>query len=236
LEPIALAWSPLAPLVAVHGEQAQRWLADTERRKLARMRSPQRRAQFVAGRWLLRELLARCHGGTPQHWRLTAPEQGPPAVEALSGAAPLHLALSHSADLVACAVAAVPIGVDVELPQRRRDIAGLAALCCDEREQTQLKALAPAQREGLFYEFWTAKEAWLKSQSHDLAPKRLAQIHLAPAASDEAAHVRVWRGDGWTLALAAPPGSPVRWHAAEPALHSCWQVRDEGLLPGLKPA
>jgi 4'-phosphopantetheinyl transferase len=210
LEPIALAWSPLAPLIAAHGQQAQSWLGETELRKLARVRTPLRRAQFIGGRWLLRELLARCHGGAPQDWRITAPEQGPPAVESPAHRGALRLALSHSADLVACAVATVPVGIDVERPQRRRDLAGLAALCCDQFEQAQLQALPAAQREALFYELWTGKEAWLKCQCQDLAPLRLAQIHLAPAAPDATAQVRVWRGDGWTLALAAPPGAGVR--------------------------
>lgn len=185
----------------------------------------------MAGRWLLRELLARCHGGTPQDWRLIAPEQGPPSVELPASGASLHLALSHSADLIACAVAELPVGVDVEQPQRPRDLAGLAALCCDAREQAQLQRLLDAsQREAMFYAFWTAKEAWLKCLREDLAPKRLAKIHLTPAAADKAAPLRVWRQDGWTLALAAPPRVEVRWHAPEPVLASQWDVADDGLV------
>lgn len=191
------------------------------------MRAPARRAQFLAGRWLLRELLARCHGGVPQDWQLTAPEQGPPTVEAPAINTALHLALSHSADLIACAVADMPVGVDLELPKRQRDLAALAAMCCDAREQAQLQRVDAAQREALFYAFWTAKEAWLKRHGEDLAPRRLAQIHLRPAAADTAASLRVWHHEGWTLALAAAPGTQVRWHAPAPALGSQWDVVDD---------
>lgn len=230
MDTVALAWSRLAPLAATHGARTEQWLGSDEQRKLARMRSPARRDQFLAGRWLLRALLARCHGGAPQDWQLSAPEQGPPTVLA-PAAAPLHLALSHSGDLVAAAVGTQAVGVDVEWPQRQRDLAGLAALCCDAREQAQLHALPSDQHEAQFYAFWTAKEAWLKCRGEDLAPRRLAQIHLAAAPGESEAQVRVWRGEGWTLALATPAGAAVRWHAPQLGLHSLWQVRDDALRP-----
>jgi 4'-phosphopantetheinyl transferase len=230
VDAVALAWSRLAPLAAAHGAHAESWLSQAEQHKLARMRSPERRAQFVAGRWLLRELLARCHGGTPQDWQLSAPEHGPPTVLA-PVKVPLHLALSHSSDLVAGAISAEPVGVDVECPQRQRDVTGLAALCCDVREQAQLQSLPADQREALFYALWTAKEAWLKRHGEDLAPRRLAQIHLAAASSETEAQVRVWRGKGWTLALATPAGVSVRWHGPQPGLLCVWQVQDDALRP-----
>lgn len=230
MDAVALAWSRLAPLAAAHSTHVEGWLSQPEQQKLAGLRAPARRAQFLAGRWLLRELLARCHGGTPQDWQLSAPQQGPPTVLA-PVSAPLHLALSHSGDLVAGAISAQPVGLDVECPQRQRDVTGLAALCCDACEQAQLQALPTDQREDLFYAFWTAKEAWVKCHGEDLAPRRLAQIHLAAASGDTEARVRVWRGEGWTLALAAPPGVQVRWHAPVPVLASQWDVADEGPRP-----
>lgn len=219
-----VAWGEVADLLRRMPQQ--QWLSPGERSRLAGLRSPRRREQFLAARWLLRQLLADVCGGAPLQWGATAPEQGPPAVWGKGAAGGLHIAISHSGTLAACAVATAPIGLDIEMPLRRRDLAGLAALCCGAQERALLEAQEPAARETLFYAFWTAKEAWIKRHGEPLAPARLQQIALAPAGADAEAQARVWEGEGWTLALAAQAGSTVRWWAAPPRYRGGWAVRD----------
>lgn len=192
------------------------------------MRSPARRAQFVAGRWLLRELLAHSHGGAAAQWRLEGGESGPPVV--LCGAATPYLALAHSGEAVAAAVAHTAVGIDVEQPLARRDVEGIARLACTAGE------LAMLATGGLgFYEVWTAKEAWLKRHSQAVAPARLQELETS-AAPPVQADVRVWTHGGWWLAVSLPPSAIVRWLGITPHLHSCLRVTDLKPTGGLAQA
>jgi len=195
------------------------WMSDAELARLQAIASDRRRAQFVGARWLARELLARRHGRPAHEWRLTVEDQGPPRV---TGA---QLALSHSGDWAACAVADVPLGIDVEMPARPRDLHGLAELCCTAAERELLQAGTAS-----FYELWCAKEAWVKRHAGQAAPARLQAIELLPCEA-QAADVQVWAAEGVTLALSAPSTLALHWWGAAPPWRSAWQVRDEALRP-----
>lgn len=223
---LALKWSLLGPLAGAVCDTAPDWLSPPERERLSGIRAERRRAQFVGGRWLLRMLLSECLGGDPQDWPLDAGQDGPPRLLAPSTGAAAHLALSHSADVVACAVAAAPVGIDVEAPRRTRDLAALSALCFDATEQSMLRVLAGPAQETLFHELWTVKEAWLKSRAEALAPRRLSQIHVRAQQSSGSPQAATWRADGWTLAVAAPALGPLRWHAPVPGPQRHWAVDD----------
>lgn len=207
------------------------WLSASEQGRLVDMVSPRRRAQFLAARWLARLLLARARGGDPLDWRLSAPEQGPPALEDAGAHPAVYLAISHSGGHAACAVGSEPLGLDVEAPGRNRDIEGLAALCCGAGEQAMLQAALPEARPALFYEFWCVKEAWIKRHGQAVAPARLRQIELSLAPAPAFAQAAVWRTAGCTLALCAPSPAGACWWEASPPLRSQWQVCDRGLMP-----
>jgi phosphopantetheinyl transferase len=161
-------------------------------------------------------LLAQVYGGTPQSWPLDAPPDAPPQVV---GRSDLFLSISHSGTRSACALAYEPIGLDLEQPQRQRDIAGLVDLCCTPREQALFVGLDEGGRESLFYTLWTIKEAWLKQRGEWISPRRLAQIDTG---LDEGGGVRTWRAEHWHLAVTA---SDVRWWTPEPARTGSWRVQ-----------
>lgn len=195
------------------------WLAPGESTRLATLTTDRRRAQFVAARWQVRRLLARVLGGAATDWALTGAADAPPAV---AGRPDLRLSITHSGPWTACALATGEVGLDLEAPQRRRDIAGLAALCCTERERAWLAAAPDA--EAAFYTLWTVKEAWLKRRGEWIAPSRLAELDAAPSDREG---VRTWAGEGWRLALCAD-AREVRWWTPEPAATGCWDVQDSG--------
>lgn len=194
------------------------WWSAQEGERLARTGSEERRQQFLAARWLARELLAQAAGGAPQDWSLDAPADAPPTVH---GHPQWQLSISHSGDWVGCALATQAVGFDLEAPRRRRDIAGLVALCCTPGEQRRFEGLDEDACAALFYELWTVKESWIKRRREGIAPSRLVRIDARPA---EDGAVRTWRGDGWFAALCA--GGPVRWLGAPPAFLGSWQVTD----------
>lgn len=205
------------------------WLSASERARLDAITAPGRRAQFLAGRWCTRQLLADEYGGdASRDWSLAAGAQEPPRLlrSPLSNA--LCVAISHSGDWVACAVSSQPVGLDIEAPPRReRDVAALAHAVCTPREQARLSALAGADRQAHFLVVWTLKEAWLKQRIEGVSPGRLAALHTQAAAITDA-NARVWCAAGLTLALAAPLAAPLQWRGGPHELAqvpcSLWRV------------
>ena len=189
------------------------WLSAGESARLATLTTPKRREQFVAARWQARWLLVQALGGQPPDWVLEAPPDAPPAV---AGRPDLFLSISHSGGWTACALGSAPLGLDLEAPQRARDIDGLVALCCTPGEQALL-----AQSSIAFYELWTVKEAWLKRRREWIAPSRLQQLDARPAAEGD---VQAWEGEGWRLALCAD--AEPRWWTPQPSRSNQWLVKD----------
>jgi 4'-phosphopantetheinyl transferase len=195
------------------------WLSAEEAVRLEAITAAARREQFLAARWLARELLAQAAGGEPQQWALTADEAVKPMVV---GHPAWHVGIAHSGEWVACAVAKEPIGIDLEAPiPRRRDIDGLVRLCCTEGERRMFEGLDASAQEALFHELWTVKESWLKRRGEWVAPARLVRIDSRPR---EPGEVTTWRGEGWVLALCG--GRDVLWHGEPPISPRAWQVRD----------
>lgn len=221
--PVHLSCEAVPALLLVAPPVSQ-WMSDAERERLATLQSPARRDQFVASRWQARQLLAQALGGAPQDWLLAAPRDAPPRVLADPT---LCMSVSHSQGWSACAVARAPLGVDLEVPQPRRDLAGLAALCCTPAEQSMLADLPPADRADRFYALWTVKEAWLKRRLEGVAPRRLAQLDASLVADGE---VRTWSTVHWRAALCTA-ATPVRWWTREPPTQRAWAVTDASAGP-----
>ena len=194
------------------------WLSAEEAVRLEAIHAQARREQVLAARWLARELLAHAAGGQPRDWALTAGEAVKPTV---IGHPQRHVAITHSGDWVACAVATDAIGIDLEAPARARDIEGLLRLCCTQREQRLFEGLDASAQDALFHELWTVKESWLKRRGEWVAPARLVRIEAQPGEGQ----VRTWRGHGWVLALCG--GGEVRWSGQEPAAQRAWLLRDD---------
>lgn len=199
---------------------ALEWLSGAERERLSSIGTERRRGQFLAARWQARLLLAQVAGGSAQRWSLGAPADAPPSVD---GHPDAQLSVSHSADRVAVAASGAAIGLDLECPQRRRDIEGLVALCCTPAERRMFDGAGAAAREALFHELWTVKESWLKRRREWIAPARLAQLQASVDANGE---VRTWRLEQAWIALCAPAESIVHWQGEAPQRLRRWQVAD----------
>jgi phosphopantetheinyl transferase len=129
-------------------------MAPAERRHLIDIGSHRRRQEYSCGRALLRHTLERWTGDPAQSHRLATTELGKP--HCIDGPA---VSISHSGDLVTCAMTACgDIGVDLELPDRRRRTADIAHGYFSGEEARWLKT-QPADR---FYMLWVLKEAYLK--------------------------------------------------------------------------
>ena len=174
------------------------WLSESELARLASLRHAPRRAQYLAGHWLVRVLLARAFGGVPTDWRLLERRSLPPAVQ---GHDALRVSISHTEDWIAAAIANVPIGIDLEPRTRRLDAAIEPLLLNPDETRGSLDADTLLQR-------WVAKEAWLKRETGNALPERLERLHLQPA-SKEHADVSIESHDAFHFALAVAPDCRV---------------------------
>lgn len=158
------------------------------------------RGQFLTGRWLLRNVLARLEHLHPRDVRLNETERG--ALELAddsNGPSGWHLNLSHTDGLVALAVARTPVGIDVEDRERRGRTIELADRFFAPSESAALRALPPERQRQRFFDLWTLKEAYIKARGQGLA------IPLASFAFDP---------DRDPLGFSPQPGDPIDWRFA----------------------
>jgi 4'-phosphopantetheinyl transferase len=151
-------------------------LDQAERERWAAFRRDADRERFLVGCALAKAVVAAGTGREPA-WvrfdracRQCGRPHGKPAVV---GGGP-ELSVTHSGDLVAVAVAAAPVGVDVEqLDGRPRapgggDPAALARMVLAEDERAALAAVPADGRVRAFLVAWTRKEAVTKAQGDGL--------------------------------------------------------------------
>lgn len=109
---------------------------------------------------LLRQILSLYTGMPPAVIPILPDEKGKPYME--GGNAPLFN-FSHSGDRALYVFSPDrPVGADVEEEKECRDLDGLVEMCCSPGETALLEKIPPDERAGLFYRFWSFKEAYLK--------------------------------------------------------------------------
>lgn len=143
-------------------------LDEAERTRLAGMVDVRARERFGRSRSLLRRILARYLGGVPAALRFDVLAHGKPCLlTAADATVPLQFNLSHSRSGWLLAVTAIdPLGVDLELPREVPNAARLAERVFSAAERAALAEaleVSPAQRDAVFLECWTRKEAALKA-------------------------------------------------------------------------
>lgn len=137
-------------------------MSPSRKEHILRFRRREDQVRSLTGEWLLRQLLK-------AHWDMTSPvilrqENGKPFLQDSC----LHISITHSGDLVACAADEQPVGIDVERMQPFRW--ALADKVCTPRELCYVLGKLPREGEicedwgaiRRFYEIWTGKEAWFK--------------------------------------------------------------------------
>ncbi len=155
---------------------AQSWLSADEQERASRFRFPVHRERYIRGRAMLRALLARRLGCSPDELVFTLGERGKPA---LDGPGP-GFNLSHSEGRAVIAIGEMPhLGVDIEGYDRQVDLEGLARRCFRDSEIAWMHAFPPPERHLAFFRIWTAKEARMKASGEGFAlePKRI-ELHF----------------------------------------------------------
>jgi phosphopantetheinyl transferase len=186
------------------------WLTPEDAIVALRMQGPRRRAQFAAGRWLLRHAVTQTFGA---RWSLRT-QEGRPRVELASG--PAAVSLSHSGDVVVCAAGRLPaIGIDVERIRPRRNWEALSIHVLHSTERAGLTSCSDPVRWERFYRAWTRKEAFAKALGMGVFDLAFDRILFEDGRLSEAPADQVLRPSGWRAReFDAGPGlaAAVAWH------------------------
>ena len=147
----------------------QKWYAlmSKERQaRVARFRFEDDKKRTVAGEMLVRKVIAEWCNVSAENILFDKTATGKPFVKGL----PVEFNISHSGDMVVCAVDDKPVGIDIE-KIRPIDLTIAKRICTDE-ELVYLFNHTPTEQDFTyttdqniltrFFELWTAKEAYGK--------------------------------------------------------------------------
>jgi len=119
-------------------------------------------------RVFVRDLLSQYADIKPQDWRFEKGEKDKP--EIVDAPIPLRFNLSHTKNLIICAVMLNDdIGCDVENITRSNDVLGIADRYFSPSEVKELFALPLEQQRSRFFDYWTLKESYIKAWGLGLA-------------------------------------------------------------------
>jgi 4'-phosphopantetheinyl transferase len=167
---VRLRW--LLPQQADAGSMAC-WHAELDAReqaRAARFHGELDRRAYIAAHALARRMLAEVGGVAPREWRFLEGPAGKPEIAAEYGLPWLRFNLSHTRNLVACAVAHTDdVGLDVEDLTRREAGQGIAERFFAPSEAAMIATLPPSRRHDAFLRIWTLKEAFVKATGEGIA-------------------------------------------------------------------
>lgn len=174
----AHAWQ-LRPSELNMSEVRDRWLSRLladERVHYERLQTDQMRENYLAAHVLCRTTLSRYTGSDPSDWRFGKGRNGKPTLFEPADFRSLRFNLTHTNDLVICAVTrAGDVGVDAEDTSQPVDASLVARHFLSRRQQQRLGAVDSRERAASFFEQWVLKEAYVKASGEGLtnAPERL---------------------------------------------------------------
>lgn len=183
------------------------WLTQDEHQRLARMASAERRRNFLAGHRLARDMAAQWHDIDVARVALDRMVDGRPCLLVDDAPSPLSVSLSHSDGWILAGLANTPVGVDVEVFRRPRDIEALARHAFAREEAERLALIDAEHRLGAFHEIWALKEARGKRTGEGILPGQSRRICAHPAPCSRS-HATSWRlGEGGAVAIALGGGA-----------------------------
>lgn len=197
--------------------QAAPMIDAQESARAARQRNPGNRDALVLTYALHRLLLSRLLDCPPDRVPIHRDAKGCPRLSDDR----LYTSLSHAGRRLAFAATATgPVGIDLELGVRAQDMPELVDRVAHPDELPRLERLPSRARGAALLELWVRKEALLKAAGIGLECEM--DTFVAPAGTalplpgdtfpGRFVDLRkVDCGAGWTMALAAPPGVPMRF-------------------------
>lgn len=206
-------------------------LAADERQRAEQFYFERDRHSFTVCRGLLRVVLGRYLGQSPDTIQFCYGDRGKPALA--SEVMPLQFNVSHSHGMALYAITLkARVGVDLEKMRSLRDVEQLTRRFFAEREAELISQLYGDAQQQAFFNAWTRKEAFLKATGHGLAYE-LNQVEVSLLPGEPAQLLRIpgeektshaW----WLQALEPLPGYAAALVVeGQPQQLDCWQLPDE---------
>ena len=153
-------------------------LSADELARANRFRFPRHRRRFIVARGILRQLLGNYLDIEPKNLRFSYGDRGKPQLKDLDGLIPLQFNLSHSQEYALYGFTYHHlIGVDLEYLRKMPDLIKIARRFFSNREYDLLVEASNEARAKLFFQLWTAKEAYLKAIGTGIADS-LADVDI----------------------------------------------------------
>lgn len=218
-------------------QQLRLSLSPDELARADRFRFREHRERFIVARGMLRVILGRYLGQSPERLQFCHNPYGKPALKVGGtdgtgmGLPPtLHFNMSHSRNMALYALASDrPLGIDLEYVQSQEaDLASRIVRFFSSSEQEAFQRFPTEERNVAFFKGWTRKEAYMKARGLGFAlPFKQFDVSIAPheparllADRHDPQAVGNWTlqdlepGEGYVAALAA---RGTDWHTG------CWQ-------------
>lgn len=186
-------------MIRIYSLKMDRELNEGERQQALDILTPERKAKALRFRRLedqskgmatgLLEAYALWQEGVDvHHCQVKNGEQGKPYIE---GHPEIYYNLSHSGHWIVCAVGTQELGIDVEQECKYKE--RVVVRCFPKEEGNLLMEKAPEERPGVFAEYWTMKESFMKFSGLGfslplkafLTDLQTGQITLTPQADEE---------------------------------------------------
>jgi 4'-phosphopantetheinyl transferase len=204
-------WRAWLDRPAQPADRLARTLSADERARADRFRFDHDRRRFVAGRAILRAILARYLDLAPGAVVFRYLSHGKPALASPAVRPAVQFNLAHADQLALYAFcASADVGIDIERLRPIPEAAQIAERFFAAGERAILRSLPPERVDEAFLTCWTRKEAYLKAVGAGLsAPLDACEVTLAPG---EPARLLRFTGDSrqgsdWLLRSLVPaPG------------------------------
>jgi 4'-phosphopantetheinyl transferase len=156
-------------------------LSEEEAQRANRLRF---RQLFIAGRGILRLLLAQYTGVDPQNIQLAYTQTGKPLLSSRDKTSDICFNQAHAAEVGLYAFArGRRIGIDLEAIHPVDEIDRVAEMNFSPREFRNFKEVSEGARLKAFYDCWTRKEAFLKAVGNSVTyPLHEFEVSLEPGA------------------------------------------------------
>ncbi|MGB3402568.1 MAG: 4'-phosphopantetheinyl transferase superfamily protein [Microcoleaceae cyanobacterium] len=171
-------WQADLNLSAQQLTQFQFILSDDEQQRAERFRFDKDRNQYIAARGILRTLLGQYLDISPKALNFSYSDKGKPSLSTSDLTQPIQFNLSHSNHKALYGMTLNrQIGIDLEY-MRTIEALSLAKRFFSQQEFIQLHSTPNEVRKQLFFQLWTAKEAYLKATGEGLSGLEKVEISL----------------------------------------------------------
>ena len=203
---VHLYWSCLDDVPQEDLDHYYSLLCDAEKKRAGRFYF--HRDRFIAAHGVLRVLLSACADVAPEKLKFKYDDRGKPGLENVNDGLKVCFNLSHSHKAALYGVCRDSrVGVDIEYIRPLSSMESIAGRYFSQTEFETIRSFPQDRQNEVFFQFWTAKEAYLKATGTGLSGLQQIEITPAGASPPEKTSHQDESGQSWAIyPVSAIPG------------------------------